>query len=209
MKKNIKKTTAFLLAAITAAGMVSFGTAAADHYRVVCKTVGKRPVIILGGSCKPGQNKPGSNKPEQNKPGSNKPEQNKPGNNGSSQSSYEQQVINLVNQERAKAGLSALKLDKNVAKAALVRAKETEKSFSHTRPNGSKFTTALTENGAAFRGAGENIAWGQKTPQDVMKSWMNSPGHRANILNKKFTTIGVGYYKNASGVNYWTQLFTY
>lgn len=158
---------------------------------------------------KPDQNKPGQNKPEQEKPDQNKPEQDNPGNNGSTNSSYEQQVIDLVNKERAKAGLSALKLDKNVAKAALVRAKETEKSFSHTRPNGSKFSTALTESGVSFRGAGENIAWGQKTPQEVMKGWMNSDGHRANILNKNFTTIGVGYYKNAYGVNYWTQLFTY
>lgn len=172
--------------------------------------------VVIGSNCKPGQtpsvpeqNKPGQNKPEQNKPDQNKPEQDNPGNNGSTNSSYEQQVIDLVNKERAKAGLSALKLDKNVAKAALVRAKETEKSFSHTRPNGSKFSTALTESGVSFRGAGENIAWGQKTPQEVMKGWMNSDGHRANILNKNFTTIGVGYYRNASGVNYWTQLFTY
>lgn len=172
--------------------------------------------IVIGSNCKPGQtpsvpdqNKPGQNKPDQNKPNQNKPGQDNSGNNGSTNSSYEQQVIDLVNKERARAGLSALKLDKNVAKAALVRAKETEKSFSHTRPNGSKFSTALTESGVSFRGAGENIAWGQKTPQEVMKGWMNSDGHRANILNKNFTTIGVGYYKNASGVNYWTQLFTY
>ena len=122
---------------------------------------------------------------------------------------YAQQVVDLVNAERAKEGLAALKMDATISKAALVRAKETEISFSHTRPNGSNFSTALTEQGVSYRGAGENIAWGQKSPEEVMKGWMNSPGHRANILNKSYTTIGVGNYQNASGTNYWTQLFTY
>ncbi len=63
--------------------------------------------------------------------------------------------------------------------------------------------------GVSYRGAGENIAWGQKTPEQVMNGWMNSAGHRANILNEKFTSIGVGYHQNANGVNYWSQLFTY
>ena len=120
-----------------------------------------------------------------------------------------EQVVELVNQERTKAGLSAVTLDQNIASAALVRAKEIETSFSHTRPNGSKFSTALTEQGVTFKGAGENIAWGQKSPEAVMQAWMNSEGHRANILNKNFTKIGVGYYQNAAGRNFWTQLFTY
>lgn len=165
---------------------------------------------------KPG-NKPG-NKPENNKPGKpeNKPENNKPGKpetdkpeDNTSTSAYAAEVLKLVNQERAKAGLPALKLDKSVEKAANVRAEEIVSSFSHTRPNGTSFSTAIKESGAKFNGAGENIAWGQKTPKQVMDGWMNSEGHRANILNKKFTKIGVGYYQNAKGVNYWTQLFTY
>lgn len=122
---------------------------------------------------------------------------------------FAEQVVELVNQERTKAGLNAVTLDKSIASAALVRAKEIETSFSHTRPNGSKFSTALTEQGVTFKGAGENIAWGQKSPEAVMQAWMNSEGHRANILNKNFTKIGVGYYQNASGRNFWTQLFTY
>lgn len=122
---------------------------------------------------------------------------------------FAEQVVELVNQERTKAGLSAVTLDKSIASAALVRAKEIETSFSHTRPNGSKFSTALTEQGVTFKGAGENIAWGQKSPEAVMQAWMNSEGHRANILNKNFTKIGVGYYQNAAGRNFWTQLFTY
>ena len=113
------------------------------------------------------------------------------------------------NKPEAKAGLNAVTLDQNIASAALVRAKEIETSFSHTRPNGSKFSTALTEQGVTFKGAGENIAWGQKSPEAVMQAWMNSEGHRANILNKNFTKIGVGYYQNAAGRNFWTQLFTY
>lgn len=122
---------------------------------------------------------------------------------------FAEQVVELVNQERTKAGLNAVTLDQNIASAALVRAKEIETSFSHTRPNGSKFSTALTEQGVTFKGTGENIAWGQKSPEAVMQAWMNSEGHRANILNKNFTKIGVGYYQNAAGRNFWTQLFTY
>ena len=92
---------------------------------------------------------------------------------------FAEQVVELVNQERTKAGLNAVTLDQNIASAALVRAKEIETSFSHTRPNGSKFSTALTEQGVTFKGAGENIAWGQKSPEAVMQAWMNSEGHRA------------------------------
>lgn len=123
--------------------------------------------------------------------------------------SYAEQVVDLVNKERAKAGLSALTLDKTIESAALVRAKEIEVSFSHTRPNGSSFSTVLSENGISYRGAGENIAWGQTSPEAVMEAWMNSEGHRANILNASFTKIGVGYYQNSAGRKFWTQLFTY
>lgn len=148
------------------------------------------------------------NKPEITPPSedTNTPE-NKP--EADKELTFAEQVVKLVNQERTKAGLNAVTLDKTIASAALVRAKEIETSFSHTRPNGSKFSTALTEQGVTFKGAGENIAWGQKSPEAVMQAWMNSEGHRANILNKNFTKIGVGYYQNASGRNFWTQLFTY
>ncbi|POP33006.1 transporter [Lactonifactor longoviformis] len=138
------------------------------------------------------------------------PGEDQPGDdNADEDTSFARQVVDLVNQERAKEGLSPLSIDEKAVSAAQVRAREIETSFSHTRPNGSSFSTALTESGASYRGAGENIAWGQKTPEEVMKGWMNSPGHRANIMNEKFTSIGVGYYQNAKGVNYWTQLFTY
>lgn len=131
-----------------------------------------------------------------------------PEQNGS-MSAYAAQVVELVNAERAKAGLSPLKANSRMTGAAEVRAKEIERSFSHTRPDGSGFNTVLTQNGVSFRGAGENIAYGQPTPEAVMESWMNSAGHRANILNGEFTDIGVGYYENGSGVGYWVQVFTY
>ena len=99
--------------------------------------------------------------------------------------SYTQQVVDLVNAERAKEGLSPLTIDPKVEKAATVRANEIQSNFDHTRPNGSSFSTALTEQGVNYRGAGENIAWGQRTPQEVVTAWMNSPGHRANIMNKR------------------------
>lgn len=157
------------------------------------------------------ENKP--NKPEikpENKP--NKPEQkpeNKPGDSVQSEHAYVLRVAELVNAERAKAGLKPLKLEKKITQAAQVRAVEIEKSFSHTRPDGTNFATALKEAGVTYRGSGENIAWGQKTPEQVMEGWMNSPGHRANILNANYTSIGVGYHQNAAGINYWSQLFIY
>lgn len=139
--------------------------------------------------------------PESSRPSSSKPEAD------SNSLSYAQRVVQLVNQEREKAGLQPLSISRSAEAAALIRSKEIENSFSHTRPNGSSFSTALKEQGVSYRSSGENIAWGQKTPEQVMQGWMNSPGHRANILNANFTAIGVGYYRNAAGVNYWTQLF--
>ena len=130
-------------------------------------------------------------------------------NNGSTDttatvSANAQKVVDLVNAERAKAGLSALTIDTKVTAAAQVRAKEVQTSFSHTRPDGRSCFTALDEANASYRGAGENIALGQKTPEQVMNDWMNSEGHRANIMNPNFKYIGVGVDGNA-----WTQLFTY
>ena len=153
----------------------------------------------------PDGNQPGT--PEL--PDNNQPETPEQPDVDESDNAFIQQVVTLVNQERAKAGLSPVKADVSVQAAAQVRAKEIETSFSHTRPDGSSFSTALTQQGVTYRGSGENIAWGQKTPEQVMNGWMNSDGHRANILNKNYTTIGVGLYQNASGTNYWTQLFTY
>ncbi|WP_312044192.1 CAP domain-containing protein [Anaerotignum sp.] len=130
-------------------------------------------------------------------------------NNGSTDTSATvsvnaQKVVDLVNAERAKAGLGALTIDTKVTAAAQVRAKEVQTSFSHTRPDGRSCFTALDEANVSYRGAGENIALGQKTPEQVMNDWMNSEGHRANIMNPNFKYIGVGVDGSA-----WTQLFTY
>lgn len=159
----------------------------------------------------------GTTKPETTTPstGTTKPETTQPekdtNNSGSkeeAEKSYVEQVVDLVNAERANVGLSALTMTDELNEAALVRAKESTKAFSHTRPNGTSFWTVLKENGISYRGAGENIAWGQSTPEEVVDAWMNSEGHRANILNKKFTSIGVGYHLNGK-TPYWSQLFTY
>ena len=180
------------------------------------------PGINLPGIQFPGVNIPGSNVPDNSLPLPEFPIPDQPGNmlpdqpgdttpdqpeTDGSQDAFANQVVKLVNEERAKAGLSPLSVNSKAANAAQTRAREIEKSFSHTRPDGSSCNTALTEAGVSFRGAGENIAYGQTTPQQVMEGWMNSSGHRANILNANYTSIGVGHYKNGAGVDYWTQLF--
>ena len=120
---------------------------------------------------------------------------------------YAEAVVRLVNQERAKAGLDSLSVNQAAAAAANVRAREIEGAFSHTRPNGRSYSTALKEQGASYRAAGENIAYGQRSAEQVMEGWMNSSGHRANILNAQYTAIGVGVYRSASGTLHWVQLF--
>lgn len=165
----------------------------------------------------PENNFPGTESPDVNFPGTNTPDnnigngsgsENLPGNNDTSEHAFIQQVVDLVNEERAKEGLAPLTIDTKVQAAAMVRAEECEELFSHTRPDGSNFATALKEQNVSYRSAGENIAYGQQTPEAVMKAWMNSSGHRANIMNANYTTIGVGYYENANGTDYWCQLFT-
>ncbi|RPF47474.1 uncharacterized protein YkwD [Hydrogenoanaerobacterium saccharovorans] len=158
---------------------------------------------------KPETSKPETSKPETSKPETSKPETSKPDDNQVAMSEYAQEVVRLVNEERAAAGLSALKVDVKVLEAAQVRAEEQPILFSHTRPNGTSCFTALDEAGATYRGAGENIAYGQRSPEQVMDGWMNSSGHRANILNPNYKYIGVGFYKGSNGTLYWSQMFTY
>ncbi len=121
-------------------------------------------------------------------------------------SSAAQAVLAKVNAARAKNGLSALTLDANMNRAAAVRAAELAQSFSHTRPNGSRGLTALNEAGVSYRTAGENIASGQQSAQAVVSAWMNSSGHRANILSSLFGRMGVGQ-ATIGGRTYWVQLF--
>ena len=120
---------------------------------------------------------------------------------------FVQPVIDRVNSERTQAGLYTLTSSTELTKLAMVRAIETTVYWSHTRPNGETCFT-VTLNGVGYSGSiiAENIAAGQSTPEKVMDSWMNSPGHRANILSDKFNQIGVGCFVTAD-VFYWVQLF--
>lgn len=126
------------------------------------------------------------------------------------QIAYVKEIVELVNEAREEAGLAPLTLDPALRSAAQVRAKECVSTFSHTRPNGTPYKTAIAEAGVESKYTGENVATGQKTAQKVMQSWMNSEGHRANILNENFTKIGVGLEPNV-GNRYkgyaWAQLF--
>ena len=121
-------------------------------------------------------------------------------------SAFEQQVVELTNQERAKNGLPALKLDTELSKVARDKSKDmqTKNYFSHTSPTyGSPFDM-MKAYGISYKSAGENIAMGQRSPQEVVQAWMNSQGHRENIMNANFTHIGVGHVTTG---NYWTQMF--
>lgn len=120
---------------------------------------------------------------------------------------YETEVLRLVNIERGKYGLSPLAMDNKLTEVAHLRAKEIVISFSHTRPNGSTCFTAAKEMGVSYRSAGENIAYGYPSPESVVNGWMNSEGHRKNILSQSFGKIGIGCYES-SGTLYWTQFFT-
>lgn len=116
------------------------------------------------------------------------------------------QVLELVNEERRRAGAAPLKLSAELQDAAAVRAEEATRKFSHTRPDGSNFSSVIPHAGSAM---GENIAAGCSTAVQVMEQWMDSPGHCANILNKDYTELGVGYmYKKDSEYgHYWVQIF--
>nr|WP_263326502.1 CAP domain-containing protein [Neobacillus sp. Marseille-Q6967] len=121
-------------------------------------------------------------------------------------SAYEQKVVELTNQERAKNGLAALKVDTVLSKMAREKSRDMSANgyFSHTSPTyGSPFDM-MKQFGITYRYAGENIAMGQRSPEEVVNAWMNSEGHRKNILSPNFTHIGVGHI--AEG-NYWTQEF--
>lgn len=114
-------------------------------------------------------------------------------------------MLSLVNTQRKNAGLAALTMDSALNNVAVAKAKDmiNNNYFSHNSPTyGSPFDM-MKKFGVTYRTAGENIAKGQSTAQQVMNDWMNSPGHRANILNSSYTKIGIGYYNGA-----WVQEFT-
>ena len=120
--------------------------------------------------------------------------------------SFEKEVVRLVNEIRKQNGLNELTYDWQLSRVARIKSEDMRdnKYFSHTSPTyGSPFQM-MKSFGITYRSAGENIARGQATPQKVVDAWMNSSGHRANILNSSFTHIGVGYAENG---RYWTQMF--
>lgn len=120
--------------------------------------------------------------------------------------SYEQEVVRLVNEIRVQNGLKELTYDWELGRVARYKSQDMKdnKYFSHTSPVYGTPFQMIKNFGITYRSAGENIARGQRSPQAVVNAWMNSSGHRANILNSSFTHIGVGYVADG---NYWTQMF--
>jgi uncharacterized YkwD family protein/spore coat assembly protein SafA len=124
----------------------------------------------------------------------------------SSVTGYEQEVIRLVNEIRTQNGLKALTYDWELSRVARIKSQDMKDNryFAHNSPTYGTPFQMIKSFGISFRSAGENIAKGYPTPQAVVNGWMNSSGHRANILNASYTKIGVGY---VSGGKYWTQMF--
>ena len=124
---------------------------------------------------------------------------------------YRQEVLDLVNVQRAKYGLTALEMgDDDLTAAAQTRAEEIAVVNSHVRPDGSKCFTVLKDYGVTDTPTGENAAWGSVSPEEVVNAWMNSEGHRANILNPEARKMSVGYYYNSNSTwgHQWIQIFT-
>lgn len=214
-----------IVAILTSAAMLCTGTllAAAPEASAACTepaqavqrcTVQRHAYIRICGDwweipLQPGEELPAQPPEEETPPAEEAPPQEEPDapeESGGVQEAAEA-VASLVNAARQDAGLSELELDADLCAAAQARAQEIAQSFSHTRPDGSSCFTILEEFGISYRAAGENIAMGQRTPEEVMDGWMNSSGHRANILNGTFTSIGVGYYVDGAGAAHWVQIF--
>ena len=118
------------------------------------------------------------------------------------------EVFRLTNNERQNHGLADFSSNSELTATAVLRAGECEAAFSHTRPDGRDCFTAFSENGVSYIRAAENLAYGQLTPAEVVAGWMNSPGHRANILNERLGSLGVGVELGSNGRLYWAQSFT-
>ena len=122
-------------------------------------------------------------------------------------SNFAEEVLELVNIERSKLGIAPLQLSEELTDKADLRAEEIVELFSHTRPDSSSCFTVLR--GMRYNTCGENIAAGSPTPERVVEQWMDSQGHRENILNPAFKYLGVGYCydENSEYTHYWVQLF--
>lgn len=120
--------------------------------------------------------------------------------------SYEAEVVRLVNEERMARGLKPLSQNWELSRVARYKSQDMKDNryFSHTSPVYGSPYQMMRSFGISYRSAGENIAMGYRTPKAVVNGWMNSAGHRANILSAAFTEIGVGYVADGG---YWTQMF--
>lgn len=148
--------------------------------------------VIIARAMRLGEPQPGAEEPGQ---GAEEP---------SGLQEFEERVAELVNQEREAAGLKPLRLDPDLSRVARLKSQDfvTNGYFSHTSPTyGSPFEM-MKQFGISYWSAGENIAKGQRTPERVHQSWMNSEGHRRNIMDPNYDTIGVGFYEYG-----WTQMF--
>ncbi|MCR6845937.1 CAP domain-containing protein [Bacillus sp. IBL03825] len=219
-----------LQAFLQSMGVESLAQWQQGNFQPNCFIPGQQPtenVVTEQPTAKPETQKPAEQKPVEQKPAEEvqKPEAQKPAENNNTQkpteqkpaeqkhaeeakslSEFEQRVVELTNAERAKQGLPALKIDTELSKVARVKSEDMQKNnyFDHNSPTyGSPFDM-MKKFGISYTSAGENIAQGQRTPEEVVQAWMNSAGHRANILNNGFTHIGVGYVESG---NYWTQQF--
>lgn len=170
------------------------------------------------------ENKPNDN--NNNNSGSTEKPENKPNDNNNNNSgstekpetndqltgnfaAFQKEVTDLVNLERTNIGLKPLKLNEELSNVATIKSQDmiNKNYFDHNSPTyGSPFDM-MKKFGISYRSAGENIAMGQRTPKEVVTAWMNSEGHRKNILNANFTEIGVGVAKKSNGSIYWTQMF--
>ncbi|WP_446686139.1 CAP domain-containing protein [Paenibacillus aurantiacus] len=171
---------------------------------------GQYPAGSQYGSVQPGmgwptgtyKQQPATGQPAVQQPATRQPAAAQPS-SGSSQ--FAQQVLTIVNKERSNAGLQPLTMNASLSKVAMAKAQDMYNNnyFAHQSPTyGSPFDM-MKAFGITYRMAGENIAKGQRTPQEVMTQWMNSPGHRANILKNGYTQIGIAYYNGE-----WVQEFT-
>lgn len=201
--KTMKKFTAFLTASALAASLtVSAAAADLSHTVIPGDTMWKLAVKYQVGTSEIIAANPQVANPDLIYPGQilNIPQV------GDTVLQYESEVIRLVNEIRVKNGLKALTANWELSRVARYKSEEMASAhyFSHTSPTYGTPFQMMRSFGLSYRTAGENIAYGQRTPQAVVDAWMNSSGHRANILNASYTQIGVGYC--ASG-NYWTQMF--
>ncbi|MCU5171407.1 CAP domain-containing protein [Bacillus paranthracis] len=197
-----------LQAFLQSMGVESLAQWQQGNFQPNCIIPGQQPtenVVTEQPTAKPEAQKPAENNNTQ-KPAEQKPAEQKPAEEAKSLSEFEQRVVELTNAERAKQGLPALKIDTELSKVARIKSEDMQKNnyFDHNSPTyGSPFDM-MKKFGISYTSAGENIAQGQRTPEEVVQAWMNSAGHRANILNNGFTHIGVGYVESG---NYWTQQF--